>query len=222
MGRRGESVGRQLIAAFTVLVGACGGAPITAAPITAGPATPAAATGGPSSPPVATPAPTSPASLPDTPLRASLDQTYASAGLVFDEAKMGGLGPGDLVAQWYQEGGWFIVAYVGWDLGVTGPLCPGNSIQVDGGFRFVSNSPTAAGACTNLSTVQPAPVGPLICGDLVLYRTAIPAVTRGILWASINSQLDGGAYVGLAGTVDGRTTGAPPIDLEPIGCRPAI
>jgi hypothetical protein len=135
---------------------------------------------------------------------------------------MGGLAPGDLVAHWFQDGSFFIVAYAGLDLAATGPMCPGNSLQVGNGFQYVSNSPTAAGACEGVATYQPPPIGVRLCGSLVIYRTAIPATARGILWASINKQLGGGTYVGLAGVIDGSTGPAPQINLDDLGCRPAL
>jgi hypothetical protein len=171
----------------------------------------------------ASPSPSpAPVTLPSTPLAATLDQSYASPGLESDTAKMGGLTPRDLVAQWYQADGSYVVAYVGWNLTATGPLCPGNSIQIGSGFQHVTNMPTAEGACEGVATLAQPPIGPRICGDQVLYLTAIPAGTKGILWASINSQQPDGTYVGLAGTVDGTTDEAPSIDLDALGCRPAI
>jgi hypothetical protein len=83
----------------------------------------------------------------------------------------------------------------------------------------VSNAPTAAGACEGVATLQAPPIGVRLCGTEVLYRTAIPVTARGILWASINHQLGGGTYVGLAGVVDGGTADAPRIDLQDLGCR---
>jgi hypothetical protein len=216
--RRISSV--QVVSAVAILAASCASPAATSSPMVAPTTSPPVASPtvliSPS--PVASPSPSA-VVLPATPLRAVLDRPFASQGQVFDKAKMGGLGPGDLVGQWYQDGSWFIVAYIGLDLAASGPMCPGNSLQVGNGFQYVSNAPTAAGACEGVTTLQPPPIGPRLCGRQVLYRTAIPASARGILWSSINRQLGGGAYVGLSGLIDGATGTAPMINLEALGCR---
>jgi hypothetical protein len=218
--RRSASLSGMVVTLALALIG-CAAPAATAAPTV--PPTPSAQpaaspTVAPTASPTAALSPTAVA-LPATPLRAVLDRPFASQGQTFDESRMAGLGPGDLVAHWYQDGTWFIVAYVGLDIAVTGPLCPGNSLQVGNGFQYVSNSPTGAGACEGVTTYRPPPVGPRLCGREVLYQTAIPAGAKGILWASINHQLGGGAYVGLAGVIDGSTGSAPQISLDALGCR---
>jgi hypothetical protein len=228
---RGPIVRRRRLIALAALavvvvtaIAACGGA---ASPPAGSPFTSAAPSQTPSAEPsaAASEAPASPsasaapASLPETPLVAVLDRTFASPGATFDSAKMGGLDAGDLIAHWFIADGSYVVAYAGLDLAETGPLCPGNSLQVEGGFQHVTNMPTAEGACANVETLSQPPIGPRMCGDQVLYLTAIPADAKGILWASINSQQPDGSYVGLSGTVDGRTATAPAIDLDALGCQ---
>ena len=98
-------------------------------------------------------------------------------------------------------------------------LCPGNSIRTSNGFEFVSNAPTDEGACEGFSTLTTDPnVGPQVCLDTVIYRTAIPSNLTGTLYGTLEALADEGAsLIGL--TSQAETAGnAPEIDLAAI-CR---
>ena len=81
----------------------------------------------------------------------------------------------------------------------SGPLCPGNSIQTDQGFEFVSNAPTEDGACEGFTTISADPlVGPRVCQETVLYVTAIPSDRQGTLFGTLEALADGGtALIGM-------------------------
>ena len=148
---------------------------------------------------------------------AALTQSYNTvSGGAFDPAVMG-FGPNDVEAQWYQADGFYVVVYAGLDLGATGPLCPGNSIQTAAGFEFVSNGPTDGADCSSFPTLSADPdVGVLTCQGVVSYRTAIPATTQGSLFGTIERPVEGG-IMGITGVAP-TTAGVPEIDLSLLSC----
>jgi hypothetical protein len=136
--------------------------------------------------------------------------------LPFEEADLP-VPPGSVEAHWYRSEGRYVVAYVGLDLSATGPMCPGNSIQTDQGFQFVSNAPTADGACQGFGTLTDDPeVGPIDCQGTVLYVTAIPSDLQGTLYGTLEQLADeGSALIGLTSTA-ATSPDIPELDLGAI------
>jgi hypothetical protein len=154
--------------------------------------------------------------LPPTPVRAALTQTFASKGATFDAARL--FPPGSVEADWYVSGNLWVVYYKGVDLSRTGPLCPGNSIKTATGFADESDSPTATGACDGVvSKVASAPVGVRLCGVRVLYLTAIPASESGTLYGTIEKGQPDGSVQGATSQAPSSTS-APKIDLDRLRC----
>ena len=142
--------------------------------------------------------------IPESTLVANLDQEYPPGGL---------FPAGSVTANWYQQGGNYVVVYGGLDLAAIGPACPGNSIQLsDGSFASVSNSPTGEGGCEGATTPRPG-TEPMICGDLIIYRTDINTGQVGTLYGSFERSAGDGTFLGATSTVatDGKV--APEIDL---------
>ena len=159
--------------------------------------------------------------LPDTPVTAEINQTYNTTGDPFHPADIGGLRPGAVTARWYVSDDRYVVHFEGLDVEATGPLCPGTSAQTAAGFEHVSNAPTAPGGCEGFdATLAAGPVGVRRCDDEVLYLTAIPADTAGVLFASIETQYETpGSVVGLTSAADPADVDAPPIDLDDPACE---
>jgi hypothetical protein len=156
---------------------------------------------------------------------ATLDIGYDSTGAPFDPAKLGGITAGQVKASWYRSGSSYIVVYSGVDIGATGGLCPGNSIQTASGFEHVSNAPTAPDACKGEeSTLAPPPVGARLCSSLgsgvFAYVTPIPVATQGVLYASIEKPQAGGSIVGVTGAAATSAGQPPEVDLDALGCAP--
>ena len=129
-----------------------------------------------------------------------------------------GIAEGEVRAQWYQAGGFYVVVYEGLDLDSSGPLCPGNSIQLpSGAFEFVSNAPTEGADCSTFPTLSSDPdVGPLVCQGVVSYRTAIPSDQQGNLFGTIERPVDGG-IMGLS-SITPTAAGVPEIDIALLSC----
>ena len=151
--------------------------------------------------------------LPESELAAPLDQTYDTSGAaVTDDALP--VPSGSVIARRYQAGGLYVVYYDGLDIAVTGPLCPGNSIGTATGFEFVSNAPTGEGACSTATTLVPAPTGVRLCGDDVLYLTAIPVETEGTLFGTIERFREDSSIIGLTSQTVADSAAAPEVDLS--------
>ncbi len=125
-----------------------------------------------------------------------------------------------VTARWYRGGGRLILVYQGLDLSVSGPVCPGNSIFTTQ-FEFISNSPTAPGACDGDPSGSLALAGPdagvRICAGLVSYITEIPDDIAGVVFATINLFPDTGPALGI--TVSTPTSaGIPEIDPSILSC----
>jgi hypothetical protein len=161
--------------------------------------------------------------LPVTPLSAFLgadpEMSYKVTigtfeNLEFDESELPAP-PSSVEAHWYKSGGRYVVAYIGLDLSVAGPLCPGNSIRTDTGFEFVSNAPTEEGACEGFTTVTSDPdVGPRACKGILFYVTAIPSDKQGTLYGTLEKLVDdGAAFTGLTSKVE-ITPDIPEINLD--------
>ena len=148
-------------------------------------------------------------SLPESPLAAPLTDFYG----VEAEADLP-VAPGSVIARWYQSNGLYVVYYDGLDLAVTGPLCPGNSIQTATDFEFLTNAPTGAGACSTASPVLQPPNGVQLCGDDVLYVTSIRVATEGTLYGTIERYPGDGSIIGLTSQVTADAAAAPEIDLS--------
>jgi len=96
---------------------------------------------------------------------------------------------GSVEAHWYQWDGVYVVLYRGYDATNMSGICPGNSIEAEGGFADISNSPypsTAEAACEGALNI--ATVGSMSCGGLLYYVTDIPTTTSGNLWGTIELQ----------------------------------
>jgi hypothetical protein len=114
--------------------------------------------------------------------------------------------PGSVTANWFTSGGFYVVAYYGLDLEVSGPLCPGNSILSGGGWLHVSNAPTEEGACEGFPTLTDDPeVGPMDCHGTLFYRTAIPSDLQGTLFGTIEMLDEDGNLVGITSQAESTT-----------------
>ncbi len=154
-------------------------------------------------------------SLPESALAVPLTETYDTATPDVSPADADLPVPsGSVIARWYQSGGLYVVYYDGLDLAVTGPLCPGNSIQTAVGFEFITNAPTGAGACSTATTILQPPAGVQLCGDDVLYVTAIRVATEGKLFGTIEKYREDGTIIGLTSQVTADAAAAPEIDLS--------
>ena len=112
---------------------------------------------------------------------------------------------GDVVANWYTWDDRFVVAYAGWDATTTDPLCPGNSLETDATFDFISNSPAGDGGCDPedlFIEVVSGDEGARVCDGLVLYTTIIPTVDDG------GEAATGALYGSIERAVDGNIVGA--------------
>ena len=109
---------------------------------------------------------------------------------------------GEVEAHWYTWGSEYVVVFAGWDASQGDPQCPGNSLNADGGFQFVSNSPTTPGSCDpegNYPNVIPIDdrKGARVCGTLVIYDTIIPVLDdqgdprTGTLYGTVERVVDG-------------------------------
>lgn len=154
-------------------------------------------------------------SLPESPLAAPLTDTYdtATPGVAPSDADLP-VPSGSVIARWYQSNGLYVVYYDGLDLAVTGPLCPGNSIETAAGFEFITNAPTGAGACSTASPVLQPPAGVQLCGDDVLYVTSIRVATEGTLYGTIERYPGDGSIIGLTSQVPADAASAPEVDLS--------
>ncbi|MDH3752277.1 MAG: hypothetical protein OEU32_00290 [Acidimicrobiia bacterium] len=161
-------------------------------------------------------APTAP-TLPATTVFAPLETTYDFAGGPPAPGTLP-IAPGEVTARWYVEGDHYVVHYDGLDPGI--PSCPGNSIQTTGGFESVSNASLAGLDCSALSTAveNSTSQGVAVCGDMVFYRTLIPADRTGTLFGSfeiVDADLNGVGATSMSPTAPGA---APEIDLAELGC----
>lgn len=139
-----------------------------------------------------------------TSLSAPLDQIYPGTEIISS---------GQVTANWYQEAGNYVVIYSGLDLESIGPACPGNSIESVGSFSSPSNAPTAEGGCEGATTPEP-PKPPLVCGDLVVYTTAIATSDSGTLYGSFEQPAGDGSFVGGTSTVTADASAAPEVDTS--------
>ena len=143
-----------------------------------------------------------PTMLKPSPVSATIDQLYPGTDIIT---------AGQVTADWYQEGGNYVVVYSGLDLASIGPACPGNSIELaSGGFSSVSNAPTGEGGCEGATTPEP-PQAPQICGDLIVYSTAISTSEEGTLYGSFEQPSGSGGFVGGTSTVTADAAAAPEI-----------
>ena len=106
--------------------------------------------------------------------------------------------PGSVTANWFTSAGFYVVGYYGLDLEESGPFCPGNSIMSGGAFQYVTNAPTAEGACEGFPTLTDDPdVGPVDCHGTLFYRTAIPSDLQGTLFGTLEMLDEEGNLVGI-------------------------
>lgn len=91
------------------------------------------------------------------------DQAYGDEAVV----------DGEIRVYWNNgSNGTLVAIYHGTGTADPSGLCPGNSLQADGGFLHISNAPLTEGACDGF----PTDVGSVrICtGGVWLYQTMIP------------------------------------------------
>jgi hypothetical protein len=126
--------------------------------------------------------------------------------------------PGSIQAWWYHTEKAYVVLYAGLSLDEYGPLCPGTSILVGPEFEYVSNAPTAPGACAGRLRKNPAGkrAGVRACGPLLLYLTKIPWGTQGVAHASLETVQDG-VLLGVSSAIDTTVAEAPEIKLSTAG-----
>ncbi len=114
------------------------------------------------------------------------------------------LTPTPVEAHWYQYEGLYVVLYRGLNASSETPLCPGNSIQDEGGsFSFVSSSPflgTAEEVCNQAPRIAEPPSGAYACGSLLYYLTEIPTDNEGTLFGTLEVSTDAG-FIGQTGQV---------------------
>ena len=124
-------------------------------------------------------------------MSAPLDASYHTAG-TFDPAVMG-FAEGDVTAEWFTAEGFYVVVFSGLDLDAAGPMCPGASLQSNGGFGFIANAPTPDADCSSFSTLSGDPdVRALVCQGLLSFRTAIPEGSAGTLYGTLEKPANGG------------------------------
>lgn len=230
-----------MLGSLALIAAACGGDDSTAGTSTIPPATTPSATTAPA--PTAAPATTTTAApttttvstttttteppapvLPDSPVVATLGGD-PSMGYKVDMATFAALDftaeelpapPGTVEVRWYTHQDRYVLAFSGFDAAEAGPLCPGASILTDSGFEFVSNAPTAAGACEGFSTLTTDPlVEAKICGGTLFYATLISSDLQGTLFGSLEALAEPGVLIGMTSTAE-VAGGAPEIDLGTI------
>ncbi len=155
--------------------------------------------------PTATPEPE-----PEPELRGEITESFVGAPL----APYAGTSivDGEVKAYWNNgSNGTLVAIYHGAGLGDLTSLCPGNSAFTGGSFQYVTNTPAAAGACTDFPTPTSAL---LVCSsNVVLYQSAIPNDTEGELYASLEWRQEDGSIIGLTG-VSINQPGTPEIDFN--------
>lgn len=205
--------GKTLVIALVVT--ACGGN-ATSTTTTAPPVTTTS-----TQPPTTTAAPTTTTAvgLPETPIVATLDSSYHTAG-EFDPAVMG-FAEGDVTAHWYVADGFYVVVFEGFDHDAAGPACPGASIVLTGreGFwDFVANAESPGADCSDFPTLTDDPgVRALVCAGQMAFRTAIPADSEGTLYGTIEKP-EAGGIIGVTSTASTDLGAAPEIDLTTLEC----
>jgi hypothetical protein len=108
-------------------------------------------------------------------------------------------------AHWYQNDGHYVVLYRGFDAAGSIAICAGNSIQIEGVWTDITNSPYLAGAdeiCVFPSQPKIAdpPAGVFACGSLLYYVTEIPVEDEGFLFGTLE--------IGTANGFEGETSSA--------------
>jgi hypothetical protein len=150
--------------------------------------------------------------IPPSALAAPLIETYdtATPGVPPDDADLPAPA-GSVFARWYKQDGFYVVYYAGFDFDGE-ELCPGSSIETAGGFEHVTNQGTSAGNCgptTDNSTPRV-----FICGDDLLYVTAIPDDADGALYGTLEEYRADGTIIGMTSHVTADPEAAPDIDVS--------
>lgn len=166
-----------------------------------------------------TSAPTGPVDVqsgdfPDTPIIATLDQTYRNHGLSFSATDFA-VPAGSVTAAWYIVGETWAVYYRGLTKEQAIDKCPGNSIKTATDFEHVTNSPYGALACKNF-TGEVLPPGSLhLCGGTaIVYTTAIPTSATGTLYGRLEQGLFDGSIQGMTSAINANTVYVPTIDVS--------
>lgn len=156
--------------------------------------------------------------IPPSALAAPLIDTYdtATPGVPPDDADLPAPA-GSVFARWYRQDGFYVVYYDGFDFDGE-ELCPGSSIETASGFEHVTNQGTSAGNCgptTDNSTPRV-----FICGDDLLYVTAVPVDADGALYGTLEEYRADGTIIGMTSHVTADSEAAPAIDVS--GCLTPI
>ncbi len=205
----------MIFMAFAMLMSACGGGTETA-DTEATSAT--EATMAPTEATTATTAPTTTTAAPTTTTEA------APAGRVVDATPvvgvLGSYNPegealfvsNSVEAHWYQWDGFYVVLYRGFDASAGVGMCPGNSIQVDGQWVFVSNSPHGGDAADVCMGATLADGAAMACDSLLYYVTQVPTSEEGLLYGSLELS-DANGWAGHTSSVASDLASTP--EFEP-------
>lgn len=159
--------------------------------------------------------------LPASTVTAVLGQPYDRAGGTPDADSLPA-SDGSVTALWYRAGDVFAVYYQGLAIDVN--ACPGNSVLIEEeGFDHVSNAPLPDASCDSFPTLieNTADQGVQICEDRVSYLTHIPSDQAGVLFASLEAEVEsaGGGVVGLTSTVEvDDPESVPEVEVSALAC----
>jgi hypothetical protein len=158
------------------------------------------------------------AGLAETPLTTILEEGYTvEEGTPRDpEPADLPVEPGTVEAHWYKSGDNWVVVYIGVPAD-AGPLCPGNSILVGTSFEDTTNSATEGADCGSADLAK-APAGAQVCGENIVYVTAIPSAKEGALVSSIEVWEEEFLIHGVTGVTSTNRGEAPEVELSELGC----
>jgi hypothetical protein len=138
----------------------------------------------------------------------------------FDPAVMG-FDVGQVTAEWYSADGRFVVVYAGLDLNMSGPKCPGASIDLGGGnFQFIANAPTEGANCPLdlFPTIGAHPgVEAYECNGVLTFHTFVPVDQSGTLYGTLEIEHNN-TWMGVTSTADNSAGEFPALDLNLMSC----
>jgi hypothetical protein len=147
----------------------------------------------------------------DTPYKVNADGSAASP----EEGELPAPA-GSIRVHWYKTDEDWVALFQGIE---ADGLCPGTSLQTEAGFEHVSNSPTQEGACEGIEVIASPPDGVRVCDGVMIYVSLIPVDAEGTLFASVQTNEEGGEQVGITGGTQADAAAAPDIDLDAPGYR---
>jgi hypothetical protein len=115
---------------------------------------------------------------------------------------------GEIRVRWYRStvSGNYVAVYSGPGVADSGPLCPGNSIQVAATILFPSNASSIPGGCEGFTTPE-AHISSCD-GGVWIYETLIPGDRQGTLWGKVEWLSSSGHVTGLTSSTDTETVTA--------------